>query len=492
MSKFAQYLKELLEEHGEPIASVARNAGVERTSIHKALKDERVLPYGSLRKLSQYLQLPLVQSRELARRYEILLQGEDVYGIHTAVRELLHDMSRFEMPSPDGAPSRPAAGEGGEGSGIRRGALAVRSVVRAVLEREASRPDAQAFVRLPADVSLEDVLGSLWCTGAGIVVRRLVDFMPDRRGPEAVEHNLRVLRRLLPLSLVSRGRMFSYCQFGGDAPAQGVDPLPYLVVTSERLVRLDERLTVAQVECDRDLVDLYRARFEGTVAECQSLCSYSNDPGVVLDSYMSGTGEHGYCTIMSQPCPGRYYTRELIERYVRPDVPHREELVELSDRRFARLRALEGNYRTVFTEAGLRAFARDGVLVDLPRELVSPLDAKTRAGMLRRLKADMLSGSVTACVVDEAYLPIPQHLTFTCDPRFGLHVYATQEFVDGPYACNIHVEEGSIGKAFCSFVDSLPGSRHVYPEERVISIVDELVCGLENGSSPHAHEDRGF
>ena len=49
MSKFAAYLRELLDQRGEPISRVARNAGLERTSIHKALKDERLLPYTALR-----------------------------------------------------------------------------------------------------------------------------------------------------------------------------------------------------------------------------------------------------------------------------------------------------------------------------------------------------------------------------------------------------------------------------------------------------------
>ena len=57
MSKFSVYLKQLLDERGEPIARIAKNAGLERTSIHKALKDERVLPYTSFKQLTQYLQL---------------------------------------------------------------------------------------------------------------------------------------------------------------------------------------------------------------------------------------------------------------------------------------------------------------------------------------------------------------------------------------------------------------------------------------------------
>ena len=40
MSKFSNYLRKLIDQSGESIASISRNAGIERTSIHKALKDE--------------------------------------------------------------------------------------------------------------------------------------------------------------------------------------------------------------------------------------------------------------------------------------------------------------------------------------------------------------------------------------------------------------------------------------------------------------------
>ena len=80
VSQFSVYLKLLLDECGEPIARVARGAGVERTSIHKALKDERTLPYTAVRSLARYLQLDLAQTRELNRCYEMLLYGDDAYG----------------------------------------------------------------------------------------------------------------------------------------------------------------------------------------------------------------------------------------------------------------------------------------------------------------------------------------------------------------------------------------------------------------------------
>ena len=45
MSKFSIYLKNLIEDSGESISFIARSIEAERTSIHKALTDERIAFY---------------------------------------------------------------------------------------------------------------------------------------------------------------------------------------------------------------------------------------------------------------------------------------------------------------------------------------------------------------------------------------------------------------------------------------------------------------
>ena len=97
MSKFSAFLKELLSQRGEPIARIAKNTGLERTSIHKALKDERLLSYTAVRRLCDYLQLTLPQVRELNMYYQMLLQGEESYRTQETICELLGELSQLHF-----------------------------------------------------------------------------------------------------------------------------------------------------------------------------------------------------------------------------------------------------------------------------------------------------------------------------------------------------------------------------------------------------------
>lgn len=48
---------------GDSISAISRSIGAERTSIHKALSDERVLPYKVVQNLARHFNLSLDERR---------------------------------------------------------------------------------------------------------------------------------------------------------------------------------------------------------------------------------------------------------------------------------------------------------------------------------------------------------------------------------------------------------------------------------------------
>lgn len=64
MSKFSIYLKRLIADSGESISSLARTIGAERTSIHKALADERILSYKTVQALARHFNLSVDERKD--------------------------------------------------------------------------------------------------------------------------------------------------------------------------------------------------------------------------------------------------------------------------------------------------------------------------------------------------------------------------------------------------------------------------------------------
>lgn len=153
--------------------------------------------------------------------------------------------------------------------------------------------------------------------------------------------------------------------------------------------------------------------------------------------------------------------------------------MELADQRMGMLRDMKENYYTIFTESGLVQFAQKGIIVDLPSEYTRPLDIPDRLAMLKSFRDDLENGGVIGCIVDDGKLSIPPYLTMTCDPRFGVHFYATRGFIRGAYTCNLHIQGANIGKSFCEFIKSLPNSKFVYPKEKTMDVLERLISELE-------------
>lgn len=477
MSKFSIYLGEIIKRSGEPIARIAKNAGLERTSIHKALKDERILPYASLKKLIRYFQLTLPEARELNLCYDMLLQGEAAYYIHGEICQLMSDLSHLHFSS--FGYRTDISGELPRNARFVHGSAEVQYMLQAILNQETKSPDAKIRLYLSEDQWLADSIVSLWRSGKKFTIYQIIAFCPENSAGNSTQKNIRRIRHLLPTALLSGGQYHAHYCFANEELHSSLQALPYYVITPNFLIMLNHDLSVAYIHCDPAIISYYRKQFEKTLEECQSLISYSDDPFDVLSSYMDSTDQDGYYTVMTQPCTGRYYTREFIEHYVKKELPYYRELVEMSVQRFSILQHLESNYYTVFTAAGLEQFARDGIIADLPKAQVLPVEPADRIGLLTSLRQDIADGRVCGLIADPDMLAVPQYLTFTCDPCHGVHVYALDEFVGGGYTCNLAYTAANLGTAFCDFIRFLPNSKYVYTKEQTLAVLDRCIALLE-------------
>ena len=217
MSKFSVYLKELLKQRDEPIARIAKNAGLERTSIHKALKDERLLSYTALKQLTQYLQLTLPQIRELNQYYEMLLQGEDIFRIQEAICDLLFDLSQLHFSAYEQAVQMVPDFKPSSLPDLIYGRPQVESAIQSILQQETEEKGTALSLYLPSKCTLTDGLLRFWKLGREFTAHQLVAFLPNHSGMGTQLENIHLLQRLLPLSLMSRNSYFAYYYFEDNA-----------------------------------------------------------------------------------------------------------------------------------------------------------------------------------------------------------------------------------------------------------------------------------
>lgn len=478
MSKFSIYLEEIIRRSGEPISRIAQNAGLERTSIHKALKDERILPYSALKKLTQYFQLTISEAKELNLYYDILLQGEETYSTYNEICQLVLDLNQLHFSTFNYNPQFLDDIE--FSSKIIHGKAETEYAIQTILQKETETAGSVINLYSGDDNPLADILIKLWRGERTFTVNQIVSFRQSNPTRNNNQQNIYLIRKLLPVSLLSNSQYFAFYCFMNDEVQENLNPFPYFVITTNYIISINKDFSIAYINTDSSLIRFYHKQFEQTRSECQPLISYSDEPLDVLSSYMNNTDKSGYFTMMTQPCMGRYYRREIIEKYIRQDLPYRRELIEMGVQRFSVLAEQTGNYYTVFTEEGIKQFITDGIIADLPAAQVLPLEPTDRLLLLKQLREDIVTDRVYGYITDADQFAIPQYLTFTCDPRFGLHIYAINGFVRGSYTCNLHITAVNIGKVFCDFIRFLPNSRYVHSKQQTIFILDSYIASLES------------
>ena len=76
----------------------------------------------------------------------------------------------------------------------------------------------------------------------------IVTFLPERLGIDGELQNIIWLRKLLPISFISRGQYFAWYYFNDAEQTNSLQPLPYYIIIGRYLILLDRTLSVAQVQ----------------------------------------------------------------------------------------------------------------------------------------------------------------------------------------------------------------------------------------------------
>ncbi len=472
--KFCTYLKKLFEKSGESVSYVARSIGAERTSLHKAMVGERVLPYNVVHALAGHFQLSMEERREFFRLYDIMLQGEDVWENREAVASLLNYLSTIQFQS---LPARAVTTVEtlAYDNVTVQGEYAVQKMISTVLYHEIMNTD-HAVIRLflPPDMDLSPFFINRWLDGNKFEVEQL--FCISSIGSSRAE-NIGLLKQVIPMSLVSLDAYSSF-HFYESAGSVAINPLNYYIITPHYLILLGRDQSAAQIQKDGQIIGIYSDHFKSLIEHCDPLVIRGQNLEELFDSANATIDPNGYFYLMAQPCFGRYYTADIISKYFQVQNCPIPGIFETAVQHFALLQETDKNFCTVFSEKGLQHFIDTGIVEEMPPEYIPPAEVKDRVYLLSRLRSDIAEEKLTGLIARPSLLKVPDYLSMSIDsegnPCFG----TTTAFPRGAYYCNIHISEEAICQAFKDFCQSLPGSQMVYSKEETLRMLDEGIRKL--------------
>lgn len=477
MYAFNDYLRQLIKQRNISISKLARMTQIERTSLQKSLSGTgRILPYDSLNKIASFLQITLSEKKKLYQYYNELFESEDVRESREIINDMFIELAQidFARTAFKQQEAQISLTEYIEQQSVFIGKSNIKPLLRIVFLEAMKKEDASIRLTVPLTEEFlgDELLYIYLYEKLNMEINHIVVFDTSNDINQINCHNLKNFKQVLSISLASKRRYHPYYYYENAIEAQYMNPFPYYIVTQDCVICLSKNCNQAMILHSEDQVIFYNKHFEMLLKECSSLIHYTENPIEVLDTYDKCTDDNGFYMAMSQSCFGCFYTKEVIDQFVKKDFPFYNQLKEIAYKRFKKLCEVPQFY-TFFTEEGFKRFIRTGQLDDFPEELVKVFPREMRTYLVRRFINAIKEGKITAGIMKEGMFPA--YLSLTTSNNSDIGIFTTKQFPIKNGFSSIEIKEPGLCKAFHEWLLHLPNSSDVLSMEETLEVLTKYI-----------------
>ena len=488
MSQFSEVLKSLISASGISIYKLAKDAGVDRTLIHKALTDERMPSAEFVAKVSDALLLSPFEKRELQKSYEIKKIGVHRYTQRSQVKQLIELIAQTEnerrICTQNGAltPDQliPLYEFADDAEKVQYGHYAINNLIRCVIEHESIKNrDSRIDFFVPSGFGfLFDELSISSMRKPALNIRHITALHKKSSYPvQSSASNIAALMNIIKLAYLGGTGYSPYYFYAETEGFYTMAPMPYYILTSTHLVTLNATLDAAILYRSADVMKYYANLFQETMRHATPFLKRADNFLDIISYYLlidrrDNSGKT--CLIGAQPCLGHYITEELTEKKLIQGLDRREEIKALAKKHYANLQKIAVANSGLFSIAGLEYLLKTGYITDVPSSYVHPLDRREIGDLISQFLADTRNGRFASFAIDPSKFTIPMFTSLLVDKLSGIHIL-TYSDVD---LNALFINEPSIVEAFEDFCDSIEGSDLVYSQEETIEILENFLMRL--------------
>ncbi len=477
MSRFSDYLTKLIKQRKEPISSIARNSGVERTSIHKAMTGERVLSYKNARLLSDYLMLSPHEALLYQEYYSMQLQGEAVFQTRGKIVNLLSTLhsiglnsSQIRKQAPE--PASPPSEDNPARSLFQTGEYLIRHTIHEMLEKELTMPHPSVQLLMPLSSSyLFNSLISIFSEyETDITVTHAIPLVRDpadgRWDPYIDFINYPVV-----LSIISRAKYTPYYYYIQQDALMA--PFPYFMLTSTELLCFDESLQNAVVVFEPEPRSFFFIYLVRILRYCRPLFQLMDDIPAKLQEISERNTIHAIYEITAQPTLLQYLSpRQIGSMLLSPEPEKSVHLRKISSciGFYSKRSECRISY---FTRNGIRRFMETGYFQAITSKAIEPLTPEGRKAVLAAFCEDLRQERAHGFLVNDTRLLIPEELTFILS-HSDLIIYKNYP-TNGLLLYTINLPSQKMLKEFVDFGEFLQRSQYVYTREETIEFLESFL-----------------
>ncbi len=417
MSMFSEYLLQLIQVRAISISKLSRDSGVERTAIHKALADERILPYRAVDMLSYCLKLSPKETRTFHRYYDQLFESENARLARECVDKIFSRLSDLTtLLSEDLQCFQEFSLENSfQEKHTYKGYGDISRLLRFLIGEELKWRTPKLELAVPSNVlAIKECIESLYRGNANVEISHIMYFDASNGLDEYNLHNLEYFGGVLPGCIFSDWQYHVYYYYNDMVQARYTDPLPFFLVTHAGAVCFSENCQTAIYLKEKEQIEYFHTCFYHLRQSCHKLMEYVEEP--VAELKKADVTPH-FCAIMSQP-----YIMEMWEE----------------------------SSIILFTRKGISKFLETGSLYDSIAGAARIVPQNERAELLDKFLEAIRSSRVKGRLVNDMKFTFPDDFSILASENLCLFVYDKSRAVKiresslcrALYDWSVHFSEG--------------------------------------------------
>ncbi len=476
MSTFSQLLSQYIEEKEIQVYGLARYCGYDRANMYKIIKGKRNPPGRNfVEKVAEYMHLLLAERECLYEAYEISVVGYDNYYRRKAVMKFLTEISGgilFSVAPSIGIEMEVQIPE--ENLIPLEGSHNLRAGLLYILAEETRQKNGHIRMLMQPDT---DFVVSILAMCSNSSFQTKIDHifcLEDAKGKIGKEknHSLTCLKNILPL--YNYNYEYHTWYYYGSAPVQNemFSLFPYIVLTSKYACVLTVDMKKGFLTGNTEMIKMLSLIFENCLSHTKRFAHLAdqveNQIAFIKTTFSDQIS--GYCFQMT-PCVMPVLTQELLEKYVKKNLPDRTVLLEHLREYIEELSSQ--NLIHICSLDGILKFLEDGDISEIPSELYDIPEWSGRVEIVRRMFQTEYAKGLRVLKKSMGSLDAQTYMYIT--PECGtLRIPVFSKRI-----INLWIQEPGMVFAFFDFCENLEPELF-YTLEEARELVERRICEIQD------------
>ena len=478
MSEFSEKLLQYINQSGYNIYKLAREAGIDRTTLQKTVKGQRLPSIEYVKDIVRYLKLSKRQEEQLYELFKREKYGSDVIDTWAEIYQIILDIPRLRKQSRDHSMcklrfDRESLEHFAENPQmILNSEIEIIRAVMCIVEQEImeeSDPEIYMDVSYASQYVLSQLMEFGESSAKAVICHQMVNLMRTEQPSSGTVGNFKILHQVLPYAFAFfKDYDIRYTYVTGSTEDQKYALWPHYIVTHRHVFLCSHDRCHAVVFSDKQMAECYNQELGQMLNSYRSLFTYQgfSDEGIRKYRKMCEYGE-SHVIYETFPCLALLVPQEMQE-----ELKKNPEFGTAAAAYFDVLDFPQSQIINIFGMKGMKKFIQTGHLPGVYDHYLHEVSMECRQAMILNFYQHLKNHTRQFYLINEEELSASEGLSLELYGKNRMVLCSTAD--DSPFGF-IMIDEPGICEAFYSYIENLLESRFLYSVEETIERYEEIV-----------------